>query len=549
MLRQVEQEGQEPRLLMLATIREYGLEVLTASKELESTQRAHAAYYLALAEDAEIEIGGPKQAIWLGRLEREHDNLRAALSWLLEQAEIKEAAEGEYNIELALRLGGALRSFWVVHGHISEGRNFLERALAAVGVSSAHTQIKASVRAKALIVAANLAFVQSDYERAEPLFKASLALYRELEDQPGIAFALSLLGSLAWAQGDMAAARSMTEEALAISRQVDDMERIALTLFILGLLSSSQGDYTRAVALFEESVATYRASGNKRGIAHSLSQLAQVLLVSQADQTRISPLLEECLALSQEVGYKEGIAAYYCLSGQLALGRRDLAMARSLAEKSVTLYREIGHRHGTANALALLGGVLATEGDYAVAQTLFEQSLTISCELNEKWVASVYLVVLGEVVAAQQKLAWAAQLWGAAEALRDAFGVPIPLAQRADYERSISAARVHLGERAFAASWAQGRSMTPEQALAAKGQKPTPTPTTTAIQQTYPAGLTAREVEVLRLLADGLTDIQIAEKLILSPRTVHAHISSIYNKLDVTSRSAATRYAIEHHLG
>ena len=90
--------------------------------------------------------------------------------------------------------------------------------------------------------------------------------------------------------------------------------------------------------------------------------------------------------------------------------------------------------------------------------------------------------------------------------------------------------------------------MTPEQALAAKGQKPNPTPTTTASALTYPAGLTAREVEVLRLLADGLTDLQIAEKLVLSPRTVHAHISSIYNKLDVTSRSVATRYAIEHHL-
>ncbi len=526
LLRQVEQEGEEPRLLMLATIREFGLETLAASGEMESTQRAHAHYYLSLAEDAEIEIGGPQQGAWLRRLEREHDNLRAALSWLLEQAEIKETVEGEYNIELALRLGGALRSFWAVHGHISEGRNFLERAL-AVGVPFAHTRIKASAHAKALIVAANLAFVQSDYERAEPLFKASLALYRELEDQPGIAFALSLLGSLAWTQGDMAAARTMTEEALAISRQVDDMERIASSLFILGLLSSSQGEYARACALFEESVATHRASGNKRGIAHSLSQLAQVLLVSQADQTRISPLLEECLALSQEVGYKEGIAAYYCLSGQLALSQRDLVTARSLAEKSVTLYKELGHRHGTANSLALLGGVLATEGDYAAAQTLFEQSLTISCELNEKWVASVYLVVLGEVVAAQQKLAWAAQLWGAAEALRDAFGVPIPLAQRADYEHSISAARVHLGERAFATAWAQGRAMTPQQALAAKGQKPTPAPTTTASPPTYPAGLTAREVEVLRLLASGLTDHQIAAKLVLSPRTVHAHISSI----------------------
>ncbi len=421
LLRQVEQEGQEPRLLMLETIREYGLEVLASAGEMESTRQAHAAYYLRLSEDAELELGGPQQTVWLERLEQEHDNLRAALQWSLVQAEEEGASEDGHSREIALRLGGALRVFWVVHGHISEGRHFLERALAASEGS------EASVRAKALNVAGHLAIIQSDYERAEPLCKESLALYRELEDQPGIAFSLFLLGSLAWTQGDMAAARTMTEEALAISRQVDDMERIAASLFILGLLSSSQGEYARACALFEESVATHRASGNKRGIAHSLSQLAQVLFVSQADQARISPLIEECLALSQEVGYKEGIAAYYCLSGQLALSRRDLVTARSLAEKSVTLYRELGHRHGTANSLALLGGVLATEGDYAAAQMLFEQSLTISCELNEKWVASVYLVVLGEVAAAQQKLAWAAQLWGAAEALRDAFGVPIPL--------------------------------------------------------------------------------------------------------------------------
>jgi tetratricopeptide (TPR) repeat protein len=145
---------------------------------------------------------------------------------------------------------------------------------------------------------------------------------------------------------------------------------------------------------------------------------------------------------SQEVGFKEGIAAYYCVSGQLALSRKDLVLARSLAEKSVVLYKEIGHRHGTANSLGVLGKVLATEGDYAAAQTLYEQSLAISCELSEQWVAAVFLVELGDVVAAQQKLAWAAQLWGAAGALRDAFGVPIPLFQRANYESSLSAARV-----------------------------------------------------------------------------------------------------------
>jgi DNA-binding CsgD family transcriptional regulator len=273
-----------------------------------------------------------------------------------------------------------------------------------------------------------------------------------------------------------------------------------------------------------------------------------VLIVSQSDQARVPSLLEECLAVSREISFKEGIAASFWLSGQAALGQGDLVTARPLAEKSVALYREMGHRHGTAESLSALGKVLAAEADYAAARTQYEESLEICGVLGAKWIIAVCLLGLGEVVAAQQKLAWAAQLWGAADALRDALGIPIPPAEKADYERAVSAARAHLGERAFAASWAQGQSMTPEQAVAAKGQKPTPAPTTTASPPTYPAGLTAREVEVLRLLAGGLTDLQIAGKLVLSPRTVHAHISTIYNKLDVTSRSAATRYAIEHHL-
>ena len=542
LLRQVEQEGEEPRLLMLATIREYGLEALAASGEMESTRRAHAAYYLGMAEQAELELGGPQQAAWLNRLEREHDNLRAALQWSLEQAEGDEDMESKRGIEVALRLGGALRRFWIVHGHLSEGRSFLERAVAASEGS------EASVRAKALVVAANLAFYQSDYERAEAFSKESLALYRLLEDLPGVALSLSLLGSVAWTKGNMVAARTLTEEALAVARQVDDMERAAYSFFILGLVSSSQGEYARAHALFEEGLAIHRALGDKRGIAHLLSQLAQALFLSQGDQARVRSLLEECLALSWEVGFKEGIAAAQCLFGQLALGQGDLATAYSEVEESVVLYKQMGHRHGTAESLAVLGKIIAAQGDYAAARGLYEQSLAISGELGEKWVIAMGLVGLGEVVAALRQLAWAAQLWGAAEALRDAIGIPIPPVELASYERSVSAARVHLGERAFAAAWAQGRSMTPEQALSAKGQKPTPMPTTAASSPKYPDGLTAREVEVLRLLAGGLTDIQIAEKLVLSPRTVHAHISSIYNKLGVTSRSTATRYAMEHHL-
>ncbi len=543
-LLRLDQEGEEPRLVMLETIREYGLECLTATGEMEITRQAHAAHYLSLAGEAELELGGPQQASRLEQLEREHDNLRAALQWMIEQAGKADGGQrAVHGGEMALRLAGALRSFWVAHGHISEGRHFLERALA---VSEG---VEAAVEAKALSVTAYLAFVQSDHERTEALGKQSLALYRDLEDQPGIAFALSLLGSVAWTKGKMVAARTLTEEALVVARQVDDVDRTAYSLFVLGLLSSSLGEYTRACALYQESVAVHRAAGNKRGIAHTLSQLAQVLLVSQADQAQVIPLLEECLTLSQEVGFKEGIAAYDCVSGQLALGQGDLITARSLAEKSVELYREIGHRHGTAKSLAVLGKVVATEGDYAAASTYYEQSLAISAELGEKWVAAVYLVELGEVVAALRQGAWAAQLWGASEAIRDALGIPIFLVESADYERAVSAARAHLGERAFATAWAQGRSLKPEQALVARGQKPAPTSTKIVTSPTtYPAGLTAREVEVLRLLASGMTDIQIATKLILSPRTIHAHISSIYSKLGLTSRSAATRYAIEHNL-
>jgi predicted ATPase/DNA-binding CsgD family transcriptional regulator len=544
LLRQVEQEGEEPRLLMLATIREYGLEVLASGGEMESTQRAYAHYYLRLSEDAEVEIGGPHQAVWLESLEREHDNLRAALQWFLEQAEKEGATQDERSMETALRLGGALRDFWRIHGHISEGRNFLERALAA------SEGIEASVQAKALIAAANLAFIQSDYDHTEMLCQQSLALYRELEDQSGIAFSVYLLGFVAWTRGNIAKARSLLAESLALAKAVDDEQRAAWSVFVQGLLESSQGEYARAHILFEESLAIHRRLQNKRGIAHALSQLALVLIVSQSDQARVPFLLEECLVVSREIGFKEGIAASFWLSGLVALGQGDLVTAHSLAEKSVVLYKEMGHRHGTSESLSAFGKVLAAEADYTAARIQYEESLEIIGGLGEKWIIATCLLGLGEVVAAQRQLAWAAQLWGAADALRDALGVPIPPFELADYERSLSAVRVHLGERAFAAAWSQGRSMTPEQALAAKGEKPASPPSTTvAPPQTYPAGLTAREVEVLRLLAGGLTDAQIAEKLVLSPRTIHAHISSIYSKLGVTSRSAATRYAIEHHLG
>ncbi len=156
------------------------------------------------------------------------------------------------------------------------------------------------------------------------------------------------------------------------------------------------------------------------------------------------------------------------------------------------------------------------------------------------------------VLVTQEEPAQAARLWGTAEALREAIGAPIWPVERASYERSVAAARNHLGERAFATTWAAGRIIPPGLVLVAQGAAtmppliPTGQPSTRPA--TSPAGLTKREIEVLRLLTIGLTSTQIAEQLVISLPTVNTHVGSIYTKLGVTSRAAATRYAIERHL-
>jgi DNA-binding NarL/FixJ family response regulator len=129
----------------------------------------------------------------------------------------------------------------------------------------------------------------------------------------------------------------------------------------------------------------------------------------------------------------------------------------------------------------------------------------------------------------------------------------LPPVYRADHDRAVIAARVQLGEQAFSTAWAQGRGMSLEQVLATRGPVTIPAPPSagpfsTPVSKASPAGLTSREVEVLRLVAQGLTDAKIAERLVISYRTVTTHLSSIYTKLGVSSRSAATRFAVEHHL-
>jgi len=533
LVQQTEREGEEPRLLLLETIREYGLDYLQAEGELAVAQHEHATYYLQLAEEAEPWLRGPEQLVWLARLEREHENLRAVIDWAL--------ASGQR--ELALRMISALYLFWVRWGYPREGSALLEQALA--GSEAAATPL----RAKAVYAAAALAYWQQDFRRLESFTEAYLPLAQELGDQQSMALARFAQGLVALQRHEDAAARALFEESLVGLREPGDSYWIASIRLNLGRLALRQGADQRALTLLEENLALTRASGDTSNEAWTLLSLGQLAL-AQADLTTAQKQLEEGLDLSRRTSESSAIAYALTLLGWTTLQQGKFDEAHTRLKESLQLYREQGNRWGIARSLLLFAHLTTAEGDLAEARARYQESLSTAREMGFKGFTASGLKGLGVVVAAQGQFSWAAQLWGAAEQLREGRDVSLPAAL---YEQSVEAARTHLGEQALVTALAEGRMMTPEQVLAAKVMAPTPVPARPASASPmksppYPAGLTGREMEVLRLMAQGMTNPQIAERLIISLHTVNAHVRSIYTKLELNSRSALTRYALEHHL-
>ena len=539
-LQYMEQEGGEPRLMMLETIREYGWEALVTSGEVEVIQRAHAAYYLALAEKAEPELTSAEKRRWLERLKREHENLRAALAWLGERKEW----------EAALRHGSTLWRFWLMGGYYSEGRAELARALAA-----GEERIATSVRAKALCAAGALANVQADFEQGEALCGESLALFRAQGDLRGCATSLTMLGHGAWQRSDYAAARALLEEAVTLCREVNDRVDITLALINLATVFLLQGEYDQVRTLGEGAVVLSRERGDTWDLAHAL-RIVGLAMSSQGDLTQAHALLEESLALARQEGYKGILASSLFASAQVALLQGDVALARSLLDESLALFKELGDRQNVAQSLFGLGWISFVQGDYAATRALLEESLALFIAVGNKWFIALCLVGFGALAIAQGEWTWAARLSGAAEVQCQAINGILPPTWRTVQASTLAAARAQLKDEAFSAACAEGRTMTPEQALAAQGLVTMPTITPrgpssvlpTRKVPAYPTGLTAREVEVLRLVAQGMTNEQMAKQLVISPRTVNTHLTSIFSKIGVSTRSAATRYALDHHL-
>ena len=542
LLQQTEVEAEEPRLLMLETIREYGLACLREQGELERVRQAHASYYLRLVEEAAVYQFSTEAGTWFEILEREQENLRAALQWALEH----QSEETENDIETAVRLGWALWRFWSVRGRLHEGRTFLERVLVASEKS------EASVRAKALSATALLASYQGDYVRAEQLCGEALTLFQQCADQKGIVHVLAVQIGIALHHRQSAHIRALAEESLALLRRDGDPWWTAYFLIVLARAASFQHEYARASQLFEESLALLRTLGYPGDVAWPLLYIAHDLII-QGEHTRARPLLEEGLALCRKADSKGGLAYALSLLGQVALEQGDVASASDHFTESLRLNQEVGHRQSVSRSFFFLASVMALQGDYVQARPLYEEGLAIAIILEHPGLTASCLEGLAVVVTEQGQHTWAARLWGAAEAVRPGRGVSLPRVMHASNERARTTARTHLGEHVFTAAWEEGRAMSAQQALAAQG----PISLTRRVitesvsahgKMRFPNQLTRRETEVLRLVAEGLTDAQIAQKLVLSSGTVSWYVRSICSKLSVSSRTAATRAAIEQNL-
>src|SRR5829696_430556 len=482
------------RYRMLEPIRQYAQEQLEESGEAEAAKRAHARYFLALSEEAEPELLGPQETQWYERLEEEHDNIRATLSWSLEGADP----------ELGLRLAGAIWWFWHRHGHLSEGLTWLEGGLAKEGRASA------IARAKALGGIGWLAYGLGDLQRMKESATKGLKLSAEAGLGGSLrALFLNLLGDVSWREGDHERATTLAGESLALSREANDMGGIANSLLLLGTASLwGSGDMDQARAFYEEG-----------------------------------------LAISRELGSASILRSCVNSLGLTFLFQRDLERAATFAEEAAALSQEAGDRVLLPLPLTILGWVALLGGNLERAKTLYKESLALSKELGGSLGTLVFLEGLACAVGAEGEAERAARLFGATEALREAIGSPLEPALRRLEEPYLVGARSQLHESAWTEAWEEGRRMSMDSAVEyalSEEESSTTIPSSAAPEQ--PAGLTPREIEVLGLVATGMTNPQVAQRLFISPRTVQRHLNSIYRKLGVTSRAEATRFALEHGL-
>jgi predicted ATPase/DNA-binding CsgD family transcriptional regulator/DNA-binding XRE family transcriptional regulator len=541
LVKQREEVDGEIRFYMLETIREYALERLAESGEAEDISLKHAEYYLRLAEEAETHLQGAYRAEWLARLARDLDNLRAVLDWCVSRGG---------DCEIAARVAGALDEFWHYGGRMREGRKWLVGVLApGSGVTG-----RTPGRAKALYAAGKLAALYgSDMPTAATLLEESATIWRESGARRELAYAVSWLGVVRCIMGDRAGLEYLTE-ALGTFRELDDKAGMALALETLADAGLALGDDSRGSSLYEESLALYREIGNTMRVAEMLSQIARMAMYN-GDYTRARARFEEVLEMERESNDKWRIAHLLRGLGDLAHLEDDFEQAEQLYTEALGYYRDVGDELRAAALARSLGHTAQHQGNLDRAQSLFVESLNSYMTGRHYMGAVLSLSGITGVLAARGQLRWAAYVLGIGDALHTIVRVRAPTLGLTEYDRNRAAVQAALTAKELEEEYGRGRSLSQEEARDAirrlvyvdlpAGEPSEHSPGASAA---YQPKLTARESDVLRLLAAGMSNGQIAEELGISDRTVGAHLNSIYTKIGISSRTAAAAFATEQGL-
>jgi non-specific serine/threonine protein kinase len=472
------QETGSTRYRLLETLRAYGRQRLDERRDGRAAEAQHAQFFLKLCEQSEPELLGPRQALWVRRLQLEHENLRVALSRSL----------GHNWIDTALRLAGGLVRFWFWLGYLSEGRTWLARLLPL----AEHAQ--PSVRAKLLYGSALMAQFQGDYSAVEDPIHEALALWREIGNQVEVAQSLYLLGSLHWMRGQRIDARARLLESLDIARAAEHPLVQGLVLRGLADLAFEDGDHV----------------------------LARVHA-------------QDALAIARDIGWTRTMSQALRILGEISFREGDWTTARGHLEASISAAREVGDGFWVASVLPRLAYVVLTQGETTSARSLLAESLAAFRNLGDK--SGIVRCLEGSacLAAALREDGSAVSLAATAASIRHTIKAPISPPEAATLDRWLVPAHRRLRSAEVEAARRDGEHMTVEQAIGlALSVRPDGNGTRATVG---PSVLSPREVQVAHLVTDGLTNRQIGERLVITPGTAALHVKHILAKLSFNSRS------------
>jgi ATP/maltotriose-dependent transcriptional regulator MalT len=373
---------------------------------------------------------------------------------------------------------------------------------------------------------------------ARELLERSLALLRAIDARADLVFTLSYLGVVNYYLGDYARTQALCQEGLALAQELGDLHGRAVACNILGQAAYDQGDYSAAQAWSQQSLATEQRIGNRWSMTYSLTTLGRVAYATGAyDEARW--FFEESLETRKALNDTRGVALCLNRLGDTLAASGAPDAARERYDQSLQLFRSIGNQWGMASALINLGRLLLDQRRVVDALTPLQEALRLALSTGAQPQVGRVMAACVALVRASGQPDWAKQLDQLANS---------PLTQESDRAQA-DRLLAWLGSQSPAAAMALERALRDAAVGGAQTRAAGARPAASAAPRSaaaHPAGLTAREVEVLRLVAAGLTDVQVAERLVVSPRTVQTHLSSIYGKLQVGSRSAATRFAVEN---